>query len=111
MLAQLAICFLLFVTLGAISWVLAYSGVIGGGIATFANALFARKVFVRYRAQNPVGLISSIYSAEIQKIIITAVLFASVIIWVDVVSYGALFGSYLLLQIVPMLVFHFKVIQ
>lgn len=109
-LAQSAICLLLFVTLWANSWVLAYSGVIGGGIATITNALFARKVFIRYRAQNPAELISSIYSAEIQKIFITAVLFASVIIWFDVLSYGALFGSYFVLQIVPMFVFHFKVI-
>jgi len=109
-LAQLAVCLLLFVTLLTVSWVLAYSGVIGGGIAALTNAVFARKVFVRYRAQDPAGLISSMYSAEMQKILITAVLFAAVIIWFDVLSYGALFGGYLLLQMVPIFVFHFKII-
>lgn len=109
-LAQLAVCLLLFVTLLAVSWVMAYSGAIGGGIAALTNALFARQVFIRYQAQNPAGLISSMYSAEIQKIFITAVLFAAAIIWFDALSYGTMFGSYLLLQLVPMLVFHYKVI-
>ena len=109
-LAQLAVCLLIFVTLWAVSWDLAYSGAIGGGIATLANAVFARKVFIQYRAQNPAGLISSIYSAEMQKIFVTAVLFAAAIFWFDVLSYSALFGSYLLLQIVPIFVFHVKII-
>ncbi len=109
-LAQLTICLLIFMTLWAVSWVQAYSGAIGGGIAASMNALFARNVFVRYRAQNPAELISSMYLAEIQKILFTAVLFALVIIWFDNMSYGALFGSYFILQMVPMFVFHFKVI-
>ena len=109
-LAQLALCLLLFVTLWAVDWVYAYSGVIGGGIAAIMNAVFASKVFIRYRAQNPGQLVSRMFRAEIQKLFFTAVLFASVIIWFDVLSYGALFGSYLVIQIVPIFVFHFKVI-
>ena len=109
-LVQLALCLFIFVTLWAVSWVHAYSGAIGGGIAAILNAVFASKVFVRYRAQNPAKLFSSMYKAEIQKLFFTAVLFASVIMWFNVLSYGALFGSYLLIQIVPIFVFHFKVI-
>jgi len=108
--AQFAICLLIFMTLWAVGWVQAYSGAIGGGIAASMNALFARNVFVSYRAQNPAKLFSSMYLAEIQKIIFTAVLFALVIIWFDNLSYGALFGSYFILQIVPIFVFHFKFI-
>ncbi len=90
--------------------VYAYSGALGGGIATIGNALFARKVFVEYRAENPGMLLALFYGAEIQKIIVIAVLFASAIIWFDVLSYVTLFGSCLLVQVTPLILFHFKVI-
>jgi ATP synthase protein I len=90
--------------------VYAYSGALGGGIATVGNALFARKVFVEYRAQNPGDLLARFYAAEIQKIIVIAVLFASAIIWFDVLSYVTLFGSYLLVQVLPLILFHLRII-
>ncbi len=93
--------------LSMIGLVYAYSGALGGGIATFSNALFARKVFVEYRAQSPGMLLARFYGAEFQKIIVIAVLFASAIIWFDVLSYATLFGTYLLVQIVPLILFNF----
>ncbi len=86
--------------------VYAYSGALGGGIATVGNALLARKVFVEYRAKDPGMLLAKFYGAEIQKIIVIAVLFASAIIWVDVLSYVTLFGCFLFVQMTPLLLFH-----
>jgi ATP synthase protein I len=88
--------------------VYAYSSALGGGIATIGNALFARKVFVEYRAKEPGVLLARIYGAEIQKIIVIAILFASAIIWVDVLSYATLFGCFLFVQIAPLIFFHLK---
>ncbi len=109
-LAQLLLSALVAILLLPLDWVYAYSGALGGGIATVGNALFARKVFVEYRAQNPGNLLARFYAAEIQKIIVIAVLFASAIIGFDVLSYVTLFGSYLLVQILPLILFHLRII-
>jgi F0F1-type ATP synthase assembly protein I len=87
--------------------VYAYSGALGGGIATISNALFARKVFGEYKAQNPGLLLAKFIGAEVQKIIVIALLFASAIIWFDVLSYATLFGAYLFVQVVSLILFHF----
>ncbi len=94
----------LLLTLG---WVHAYSGFIGGVIAALANAYFAAKVFAHYRAQELGRLVARFYSAELQKLILTGLLFAGVIILIEPLSAGALFGIFLLMQFVPMLVTHF----
>jgi ATP synthase protein I len=93
-----------------LDFVYAYSGAVGGGIAVIGNALFARKVFVPYRAQDPGALLARFYAAEIQKIIVIALLFALAIIGFDVLSYATLFGSYLLVQIVPLILLHIKTV-
>ncbi len=109
-LAQCGLTLLVATVLVLVGVVYAYSGALGGSIATIGNALFARKVFVSYRAQNPGSLLASFYGAEIQKIIVTAALFATAIILIDVLSYTTLFGSYLFVQIVPLILFHLKYI-
>jgi F0F1-type ATP synthase assembly protein I len=86
--------------------VYAYSGALGGGIATISNALFARKVFGEFNAQNPGMMLARFIGAEVQKIIVIALLFASAIIWFDVLSYATLFGSYLFVQIGSLILFH-----
>lgn len=106
-LAQCLLTLLLAVILLPFGMVYAYSGAVGGGIATIGGALFARKVFVEYRAKDPGLLLARFYGAEIQKIIVIAVLFASAIIWVDVLSYATLFGCFLFVQIAPLILFHF----
>jgi len=107
-LAQCALCGIVAVILFPFGLVYTYSGVLGGAIATSGNALFARKVFVEYRAENPGTLLAKIYGAELQKIIVTTILFALTIILVNVLSYVTLFGSYLVVQILPLILFHLK---
>jgi len=109
-LAQCGLCALVAIVLVPAGLLYSYSGALGGGIAMIGNALFARKVFVGYQAQNPATLLARFYGAEIQKIIVTAVLFALAIILIDVLSYATLFGSYLFVQITPLILFHLKYI-
>lgn len=107
---QCVLCLLIAAILIPFGLVYAYSGAVGGIIATIGSALVARKIFIEYRAQNPVSLLANFYAAEIQKIIVIAVLFASAIIWIDVLSYVTLFGSYLLVQLAPIILIHLKYI-
>ena len=106
-LGQLAATLLAALVLLALGPVHAWSGLLGGVIATLANAIFAARVFARYRAQEAAELLGRIYRAELQKLVLTGFLFAGVIIWVEPLSAGALFGVYLLVQLVPLLVSHF----
>ena len=89
-----------------LGWVHVWSGLVGGMIATLTNAVFAARVFVRYRAQDPTRLLGRFYGAELIKLALTALLFAGVFIWLEPLSPGALFGVFLLVQITPMLVVH-----
>ena len=106
-LGQLAATLLAALVLLALGPVHAWSGLLGGVIATLANAIFAARVFARYRAQEAAELLGRIYRAELQKLVLTGFLFAGVIIWIKPFSAGALFGVYLLVQLVPLLVSHF----
>ena len=84
--------------------VYALSGLAGGSIATLANALFAYRIFVRYSAQAPGKLLARFYGAEILKLVLTGLLFAGVILWIKPLSVGALFGIFLLVQMVPIVI-------
>lgn len=79
----------------------ALSLLFGGGAATLANALFAFLVFGPYRAQEPGNLVFRFYGAELLKLMLVALLFWGVFIWFKPVSVVALFGSFLLVQILP----------
>jgi len=89
-----------------VGWMHAWSGLIGGLIATIASSFFAMRIFIRYRAQEPGKLLGRFYGAELQKLVLTGVLFAAAVIWVKPLSAGALFGVFLLVQMTPMLVAH-----
>ena len=84
----------------------AWSGLIGGLISASTNGLMARKVFLPYRAQHPGEVLARFYGAEFWKLLLTGVLFAVVLIYVEPLSFGALLGSYLLVQVVvPIIAF------
>ena len=101
--AQLVTTLIAALLLILFGWVHVWSGLIGGLIATLTNAVFAARVFVRYRAQEPARLLGRFYGAELIKLVLTALLFAGVFIWLEPLSPGALFGVFLLVQITPML--------
>ena len=104
--SQLAVTLIAALLLLVAGWIYAMSGLIGGAIATVANAVFARRVFVRYRAQEPGKLLGKLYGAELQKLLLTGVLFALIFIWIRPLSAGALFSVYLLVQLMPVLMAH-----
>lgn len=103
---QLAVSLLASLILIFLGWVHAWSGLVGGLIATVANAFFALRVFAHYRAQEPGRLLGRFYGAEFQKLLLTGMLFAAAILWVKPLSAGALFGVFLLVQMAPVLIAH-----
>ena len=84
-----------------------WSGLAGGAIATLGNALFLLRVFVPYRAQEPGRLLGGIYGAELQKIILIALLFAAAITWLQPLSPIALFGVFFVVQVMPVIMASF----
>ena len=79
----------------------ALSVLIGAGVCTLANALFALLVFRRYRAQEPGLLVMRFYGAEIGKLALILVLFAAAFVWVDGLNLPALLGAYFVVQVFP----------
>lgn len=83
----------------------AYSGFIGGLIAAAANGFFAFRSFTHYRAQDPQKIAGRMFGAEIQKLIITGLMFGLTIVTISPLSIGALLGCYLFVQVaVPLIV-------
>ena len=83
----------------------AWSGLLGGLISTSANGLTALKAFVPYRAQDTAEVLGRMLGAEVQKLLLTGVLFALVVLAVHPLSVGTLLGVYLFMQVaVPILV-------
>ena len=79
----------------------ALSALLGGAVATVANALFALWVFGRYRADEPGKLTGQFYGGEFLKLGFIAIAFAVVIIWLKPFSPLAFFGAFFLVQVVP----------
>ena len=85
----------------------ALSGLIGGIIATLANAVFAMAIFVHYQADAPGKLIGRFYSAELLKLLLIGFLFAATFFLIKPLSVGALFGIFFLVQMTPIAIAHF----
>ncbi|MCG7927342.1 MAG: ATP synthase subunit I [Candidatus Thiodiazotropha taylori] len=83
----------------------ALSGFIGAFIAATANGYFAFRSFVHYRAQEPEKIAGRLFGAEIQKMVMTGILFGLTIVNFDSVNIGLLLGCYLIVQVaVPLIV-------
>ena len=83
----------------------AYSALAGGLIAALANGFFALRAFGRYRAEEPGRIAARLFGAEIQKLILTGLMFVLVIMGIHPLNIGAMLGSYLFIQVaVPLIV-------
>ncbi|MEJ2465867.1 MAG: ATP synthase subunit I [Candidatus Thiodiazotropha sp.] len=82
----------------------AWSALAGGMIAALANGYFAYRSFVRYRAQEPERIARRMLGAEIQKLILTGLMFVVAVRYITPLSMGALLGGYLIVQVVVPLV-------
>ena len=91
--------------LATVDLMFAWSGLLGGLVSASVNSLMALKLFVPYRAQNTAEVLGRMLGAEVQKLLLTGVLFALVILAVHPLSVGTLLGTYLFIQaVVPILV-------
>jgi ATP synthase protein I len=88
----------------AISEALGTSALIGGGVCTVANGVFALWVFRRYRAQQPGLLVMRFYAAEVVKMVLILAGFAAAFAWIKGLKVPALLGAYLVVQVLPLLI-------
>ena len=79
----------------------AISGLTGGFIAALAAAVFLRRVFSPYRAQQPGRLLGRMYMAELTKFLLVGVLFGLFIKLYAAVNVFALFGVFFVVHIIP----------
>ena len=100
LLAQALLTLVLAAALLAVGRVESISGLIGGFIATVANAIFAFWVFGPYRAQQTGKLVAQLYGAELIKLLVVALAFIGVFSWVRPVSAPALFGCFVAVHLV-----------
>lgn len=77
-----------------------YSGLCGGLIAWLPNVYFARKAFRFSGARAAQAIVRSFYAGEMGKMILTAVLFALTFAGVKPLEALAVFGVFLLTQLV-----------
>ena len=105
--AQLAASFLLALLLLVVGWVHAWSAFVGGLISALGNGFAVARIFAPYRAQEPGRLLGRFYGAELGKLVLSGSLFAVAFLWIEPLSVGGLFGGFLAIQMVPMLVARF----
>ena len=82
----------------------AWSGLLGGLIAALTNGYFAYRSFAHYRAQETERLARRMLGAEIQKILLTGLMFLLAVVYISPLNIGLLLGSYLIVQLVVPLV-------
>ena len=103
-LSQLLATIMLSVILLIFDRVVAYSSLLGGLIATLANAWFAIKVF---RVQPTVAaetLLTTFYVGEIYKFIFTGAMFVIAFVLIKPISVVALLVTYFFIHITPAVV-------
>ncbi len=84
-----------------VMYVVAYSSLIGGLIATLANAWFAIKVFLVKPTVTAEAMLTTFYVGEIYKFIFTGAMFVIVFVLIKPVSIVALLLTYLFIHITP----------
>ena len=77
----------------------AISTLAGGVAATAANGVAALLVFRRYKASEAAALMGRFYLAELARLLLTAVLFLVMVLWLKPLSIVAMLGSYLLIHL------------
>lgn len=86
----------------------AYSGLVGGLIATLATGWFAFKVFSNRHVKEPVMALRAMYWGEINKILFTGAMFVAAFVLIKPVNGAALLAVYFLVHISPVVVDYFR---
>jgi len=100
-LAQLLTTFVLSAILLIFDCVVAYSSLVGGLIATLANAWFAIKVFRPEPAVAAETLLTTFYVGEIYKFILTGTMFIIAFVLIKPLSVAALLTTYFITHMTP----------
>ncbi len=98
---QLLATVALFVVLLVFDLVVAYSSLLGGLIATLANAWFAQKVFRLRPSVTADKMLAAFYVGEIYKIVLTCAMFIIVFVTVESINAAALLITYLFIHMTP----------
>ena len=89
-------------------WTAAYSALIGGVIATLANAWFALKIFGAKPSDQPEIVLRRFYWGELNKILFTCAMFAAAFVLVRPVNAAALLAAYFFVHMTPAAVSMFR---
>ncbi len=79
---------------------------LGGLLAAIPNTLVARAATVAYRADDLRQVVGRFYGAQMQKLLLTGLLFAVVFYRVEPLNEWLLFGSFIAVSLVPALIIH-----
>jgi len=79
----------------------ARDALIGGSAASLGTALFAVWVFGRYSASEPGRIVARFYGGELIKILAIVAVFAAAMKGLDDLNPVALFGAFLVVQVLP----------
>lgn len=82
------------------STVASYSAFLGGLVFLLPNAYFAFKAFRYAGARAARQIISSFYQGEAGKLILSAVLFTTVFIWIQPLDVAALFLTFAIMLVI-----------
>ena len=102
--AQIVTTFLLSALLLTFDYIVAYSALAGGLIATLANTWFAVKVFRVKSNETAETLLATFYVGEIYKFIFTGAMFIIVFVSIKPISVIALLITYFLIHMTPAVV-------
>jgi ATP synthase protein I len=79
----------------------ARDALIGGAAAALGTALFAVWVFGRYSAREPGQIVARFYGGEVIKIVAIVAVFGAAMKGLDDLNPVALFGAFLVVQVLP----------
>lgn len=99
LLVQLALTCLLALLLMLKDFVTAYSALIGGLLYLLPAGWFSLRVLVKNTAQTPREILANMYISETGKVLLAVALFSLVFMLVEPLNAGALFVTYILLQV------------
>ena len=82
-------------------WTAAYSALIGGMIATLANAWFALKVLGGKQPEDAAAVLRGFYWGELNKILFTGAMFVAAFVLIRPVNAAALLAVYFFVHMTP----------
>ncbi len=95
---QLAITLLLPLVLLPFGTIAAVSAAAGGIACLVPNAYFASRAFRYSGARSAMLILNSFYSGQAMKLLLTALIFTLIFIYLKPLNAGALFGGFVLVQ-------------